>query len=242
MAVLTTVVGGATILLSASTLLFRRRISRNWIQVSPTLTKTLQSNQAIIITGGNCGLGLEAAKDLAGRIGSGKIILACRNYENGESAASMIRESSGNANVECMRLDLASSDSIRQFALDLTKRNEDSEEQLDISALICNAGVWVPMEQKRKTDEGYEIHFGVNHLGHFSLVQSLLPITKKSKLEDKRVVFVSSAFLKDGNIDMQKRDFIHDGDEVMRMWRWKRRVKRRRKRSHLHLQAMTIPS
>lgn len=114
---------------------------------------------------------------------------------NGESAASLslIRESSGNANVECMTLDLASSDSIRQFALDLTKRNEDSEEQLDISALICNgnAGVWVPMEQKRKTDEGYEIHFGVNHLGHFSLVHLLLPIMKKSKLEDKRVVFVS---------------------------------------------------
>jgi len=156
-------------------------------------------------------LGFETAKDLAGRIGKGKIILACRNYENGESAASMIRESSGNLNVECMRLDLASSDSIRQFASDLTKRNEDSEEQLDISALICNAGVWVPMEQKRKTEEGYEIHFGVNHLGHFSLVQSLLPIMKKSKLEDRRIVFVSSSLLKSGKLDMQKRDFIHDG-------------------------------
>lgn len=156
-------------------------------------------------------MGFETAKDLAGRIGNGKIILACRNYENGESAASMIRESSGNLNVECMRLDLASSDSIRQFASDLTKRNEDSEEQLDISALICNAGVWVPMEQKRKTEEGYEIHFGVNHLGHFSLVQSLLPIMKKSKLEDRRIVFVSSSLLKSGKLDMQKRDFIHDG-------------------------------
>ena len=122
MAALTTVVGGATILLSTSALLFRRRISRNWISVNPTLTKTLQSNEAIIITGGNCGLGFETAKDLAGRIGNGKIILACRNYENGESAASMIRESSGNLNVECMRLDLASSDSIRQFASDLTPR------------------------------------------------------------------------------------------------------------------------
>ncbi len=212
MASLTTVVGGATILLRASGLLFlRRRISRDCIQVDPTFTKTLQSNEAIIITGGDCGLGFETAKDLAGRIGNGKIILACRNYENGESAASLIRESSGNANVECMKLDLASSDSMRQFALDLTKRNEDSDEQLGISALICNAGVWVPMEQKRKTDEGYEIHFGVNHLGHFSLVQSLLPIMKKSKLEDKRVIFVSSAFLKNGKIDMQKRDFVHDG-------------------------------
>eukprot|EP00984_Skeletonema_dohrnii_P014894 scaffold6355_cov99-Skeletonema_dohrnii-CCMP3373.AAC.3 len=216
MGALTTAVGGATILLSAGGLLFRRRISRNWIQVNPTFTKTLQHNEAIIITGGNCGLGFEAAKDLAGRIGNGKIILACRNYENGESAASMIRQSSGNANVECMKLDLASCDSIRQFALDLTKRNEDSDEQLDISALICNAGVWVPMEQTQKTDEGYEVHFGVNHLGHFRLIQSILPIMTKSKLEDKRVVFVSSSLLKSGKIDMQKRDFIHDGrsDEV----------------------------
>lgn len=84
MASLTTVVGGATILLRASGLLFlRRRISRDCIQVDPTFTKTLQSNEAIIITGGDCGLGFETAKDLAGRIGNGKIILACRNYENG---------------------------------------------------------------------------------------------------------------------------------------------------------------
>ena len=161
-------------------------------------------------------MGFEAAKDLAGRIGNGKIILACSNYENGESAASMIRQSSGNANVECMKLDLASCDSIRQFALDLTKRNEDSDEQLDISALICNAGVWVHMEQTKKTDEGYEVHFGVNHLGNFRLIQSILPIMTKSKLEDKRVVLVSSSLLKSGKIDMQKRDFIHDGrsDEV----------------------------
>ena len=212
MGALTTVVGGATVILSAGGLFLRRRISRNWIQqVNPNVTKTLQRNEAIIITGGNCGLGFEAAKDLAGRIGNGKIILACRNYDSGETAASMIRQFSGNANVECMKLDLASSDSIRQFALDITKRNEDSDEQLDISALICNAGVWVPMEQKQKTNEGYEIHFGVNHLGHFSLIQSLLPIMAKSKLTDKRVVFVSSSLLKSGKIDMQKRDFIHDG-------------------------------
>mmetsp|Transcript_22346 Transcript_22346/g.36757 ORF Transcript_22346/g.36757 Transcript_22346/m.36757 type:complete len:353 (-) Transcript_22346:37-1095(-) len=211
MGALTTVVGGVTILLAGGGLFFRRRISRNWIQLNPNVTKNLQHNEAIIITGGNCGLGFEAAKDLAGRIGNGKIILACRNYDSGDRAASMIRQSSGNANVECMKLDLASSDSIRQFALDITKRNEDSDEQLDISALICNAGVWMPMEQKQKTDEGYEIHFGVNHLGHFSLIQSLLPIMAKSKLKDKRVVFVSSSLLKSGKIDMEKRDFIHDG-------------------------------
>jgi len=208
MGALTTAIGGATVLLGAGTLFFRRRLSRNWIEVSPHITKTLKRNEAIIITGGNCGLGFEAAKDLAGRVGNGKIILACRNYDNGESAASIIRQSSGNANVECMKLDLASSESIRQFASDLTKRHEDSNEQLDIHALICNAGVWMPMEHKQKTDEGYEIHFGINHLGHFRLIQSILPIMSK---EDGRIIIVSSSLLKSGKIDMQKRDFIHDG-------------------------------
>ena len=211
MGALTTVIGGATVLLGAGGLLFRRRISHNWIKVSPKITKTLKHNEAIIITGGNCGLGFEAAKDLAGRVGNGKIILACRNYDNGESAASMIRQSSGNSNVICMKLDLASSDSIRQFALDLIKGNEDSNEQLDIYALICNAGVWMPMEHNQKTDEGYEMHFGVNHLGHFRLIQSILPIMATSKLDDNRIIFVSSSLLKSGKIDMQKRDFIHDG-------------------------------
>ena len=90
----TTLISGGTILVTA-TMLFRHRLSRNWIKVSPTVTKPLQSNEAIIITGGNCGLGLETAKDLMGRIGNGKIILACRNVASGEDAVSLIRQSSG---------------------------------------------------------------------------------------------------------------------------------------------------
>ena len=208
MGVFTTTVVGGTTLLSAGLVFFRRRMSRNWIQVPPGLTKPLRHNEAIIITGGNCGLGFEAAKDLAGRIGEGKVILACRDHENGESAASAIRESSGNSNVECMKLDLASPESVRQFAVDLSKRSEDSGEQLNIHTLICNAGVWVPMEHKRKTEEGYEIHFGVNHLGHFRLFQSILPIMSSSQSVDKRIIFVSSSLLKSGKIDMQK---LRDG-------------------------------
>lgn len=219
MSVMTTLVGGATILLGASgglLFFFRRHISRNWIKkVSSNCTKSLKSNEAIIITGGNCGLGFEAAKDLAGRVGNGKIILACRNQDSGEKAAAMIRRqgSSGNTNIECMKLDLASSDSIRQFASDLTKRHEDCNEQLDIYALVCNAGVWMPMEKKETTEEGFEIHFGVNHLGHFRLIQSILPImsTPKTLDDGKRIVLVSSSLLKFGKIDMQKRDFIRAG-------------------------------
>ncbi|KAL7431826.1 hypothetical protein ACHAXM_002831 [Skeletonema potamos] len=211
MGTLTTAIGGATIIIGVGTLLFRRYLSRNWIQVSPKITKNLKGNEAIIVTGGYCGLGFEAAKDLASRVGNGKIILACRSFDKGESAASIIRRSSGNTNVECMILDLASFESIRQFAVDLTRRHEDSSEQLDIHALICNAGVWKPMEHNQKTEEGYEVHFGVNHLGHFRLIQSILPIMSK---EDGRIVFVASSLLRSGKIDMQKRDFVHEGRSV----------------------------
>ena len=212
----TTLVGSGTILVTA-TMLFRRRLSRNWIKISPTVTKTLQSNEAIIITGGNCGLGLETAKDLMGRIiGNGKIILACRNVVSGEDAISLIRrQSSGKntaTNIECMQLDLASPESISKFVTDLTKRHNDVNEQLQIHTLICNAGVWMPMENHQKTTkEKYEIHFGVNHLGHYRLMKSILPLMMSSSSSDKRIIFVSSSLLNSGKIDMQKRDFIYDG-------------------------------
>ena len=225
----TTLLSGGTILLTG-TILFRRKLSRNWIKISPAVTKTLQSNEAIIITGGNCGLGLETAKDLVGRIGNGKIILGCRNIDSGEDAVSLIRRQiSGSnrsgkdatANIECMQLDLASPESIQQFVSDLTKRHNDVNEQLQIHTLICNAGVWKPMENHQKTEtEKYEIHFGVNHLGHFRLMKSILPLMMSSSsittttTTDKRIVFVSSSLLKSGKIDMQKRDFIYDGRAV----------------------------
>ena len=221
----TTLVGSATILLTG-TMLFRRRLSRNWIKVSPNVTKTLQSNEAIIITGGNSGLGLETAKDLMGRIGNGRIILGCRNVDSGEDAISLIRRQSTSSsgkntaatnNIECMQLDLASPESISKFVSDLTKRHNDVNEQLQIHTLICNAGVWMPMEYSQKTEtENYEIHFGVNHLGHFRLMKSILPLMmSSSSSSDKRIIFVSSSLLKSGKIDMQKRDFIYDGRKAV---------------------------
>jgi len=147
-------------------------------------------------------LGYEAAKYLAR--GGGKIILACRNGDAGERAALEIRESTGNKDVNFLKLDLASLSSVRSFATDFKTRNEK------VHALVCNAGVWVPDDQKTKTNDGYEIHFGVNHLGHFALIQSLIPHMEQSGM-DSRIVIVSSSLSKSGKIDLQKRDFIYDG-------------------------------
>ncbi|KAL9189724.1 hypothetical protein ACHAXT_009399 [Thalassiosira profunda] len=199
---LSTAVGGTAALLTAGGFLLRRRISRGWITRSSIAMQHLTKDQTIIITGGNVGLGFETAKDLAGC--GGKVILACRNVDAGKEAAAKIQQSTGNEDVECMKLDLSQLESVQQFASAFKERNEN------LYALICNAGVWVP-DGGQKTKDGFEIHFGVNHLGHFALIQALLPQMKQSGL-DGRIIIVSSSLCKSGQIDLlQKRDFIYDG-------------------------------
>ena len=194
-------IGGVAALLTGGGYLLRRRISRNWISKSAICAQQFTKDQTTIVTGGNTGLGYEAAKDFANC--GGKIILACRDGDAGERAAVKIRQSTGNEDVDCMILDLASLDSVRKFATEIKTRNEK------IYALICNAGVWQP-ESGHKTKDGFEIHFGVNHLGHFALIQSLIPQMKESGM-DSRIIIVSSSLAKSGKMDMQKRDFIYDG-------------------------------
>ncbi|KAL7478156.1 hypothetical protein ACHAW6_003932 [Cyclotella cf. meneghiniana] len=199
-----TLLGGTTALLAASIVLFRRRLSRNWLTLSSSLTNPapLTKQHAIIITGGNTGLGYEAALELARR--GGTVVLACRNTEAGQRAAEAIRSFARNDDVNCMELDLASFESIRRFVSEVKRRYSD------IYAVLCNAGVWIPMDQGKMTKEGYEIHFGVNHLGHFLLIQKLIPHMIQSGA-DGRVVWVSSSLSKRGMIDMDKRDFVREG-------------------------------
>ena len=192
-------IGGIAALLTSGTVLLRRRISRNWISFSSTNYTNLTQDHVCIITGSNVGLGYETARDLARR--GGTIVLACRDLELGNRAASKIRTSTGNKNVECLHLDLASLNSVRKFSAEFIKRYGG------VYTLICNAGVWVPMENRRKTEDGFEIHFGVNHLGHFLLLQLLIPHIQTSG----RIVLVSSGLCKGGKIDMKKKDFIYDG-------------------------------
>lgn len=67
-----------------------------------------------------------------------------------------------------MKLDLASLESVREFC------KEALEQFPEIHILVNNAGVSIPMDQKKKTADGFEIHFGTNHLGHFLLTNLLL--------------------------------------------------------------------
>ncbi len=74
----------------------------------------------------------------------------------------------GNRSVELLHLDLGSLSSVRAVAREV----KEAHSRLD--GVVCNAGVWVPMEKHAKTSDGFEVHFGVNHLGHFLLAQLLL--------------------------------------------------------------------
>ncbi|XP_036407727.1 retinol dehydrogenase 13-like isoform X1 [Megalops cyprinoides] len=136
--------------------------------------------KTVVITGANTGLGKETARELAKR--GGRIIMGCRNMEKCETAAREIRGETLNKHVYARHIDLASIKSIREFA----NRVNQEEERVDI--LINNAGVmrcpaW-------KTEDGFDMQFGVNHLGHFLLTNRLLEKLKSSA--PSRVINLSS--------------------------------------------------
>lgn len=138
------------------------------------------STPVAVITGGNAGIGLETAIGLARA--SMRVLIAARSAERGAAAVAEIRQRSGSAAVDQIALDLASLASIRGFADRLAPHTD----RLDV--LVLNAGV--VMRRRRVTADGFEMTFGVNHLGHFALTQQLLPLLTASA--PARIVVVSS--------------------------------------------------
>lgn len=119
----------------------------------PDLTGTVA-----VVTGANSGIGFHTARALAGH--GARVVLACRNLESADEAAARMP---GDTQVE--QLDLASQASVRAFA-------ERWHGPLDL--LVNNAGLMRP-PQYRETEDGHELMFGTNHLGHFALTGRLLP-------------------------------------------------------------------
>lgn len=144
----------------------------------------------VIITGANCGIGKETARDLAKR--NAIVYMGCRDVVKCEEARKEIVLSTRNKNVYCRELDLASFSSIKQFA----KRFKREQSRLDI--LINNAGV-MRIPNRTVTNEGFEMQIGVNHLGHFLLTHLLLDYLKASA--PSRIINVSSIAHTRGFID-----------------------------------------
>lgn len=143
---------------------------------------SVNQQRIAMITGGNSGIGFAFANKLAAK-GYG-VILASRNQQASAKAIAQIRTAHPNACVKSIPLDLASFASVRQCAAAF------QSEGYPLHILVNNAGGSVPGKQASFTQDGFELTFGTNHLGHFLLTNLLLEDLKRSA--PARVITVSS--------------------------------------------------
>ena len=154
---------------------------RRYIGGGVCTSQARMDGKTVLITGANAGIGKETAINL-GRRGA-RVIMACRDMKRGEDALNDVAEKTGSSKLVLKQLDLASLASVRVLAEDIS----NSEPELHV--LINNAGVMVPSELQ-KTQDGFEMQMGVNHLAHFLLTNLLIDLLKSS--QPSRIVVVSS--------------------------------------------------
>jgi len=153
-----------------------------------------QSGKIAIVTGANSGIGLVAARELAGK--GATVIVACRSVDKGTAAVERMRHElapdGGGAMLDVQELDLADLSSVHAFADRIKAAYPDG-----IDLLINNAGVMAP--PRHETADGFELQIGTNHLGHFALTGLLLDELKKKP--GARIVTLSSNAHKMGKIN-----------------------------------------
>jgi protochlorophyllide reductase len=142
-----------------------------------------QSGRLALVTGANSGLGLETTRALAAR--GATVLLACRSLERAETARKQLLLETDTIQPKALiplQLDLANLTSVA------TASEQVSQRWGRLDLLINNAGVMAPPRQL--SQQGFELQFAVNHLGHFALSQRLLPLLQGRP--EARVVHVSS--------------------------------------------------
>ena len=148
------------------------------------MTLAVWRDRTVVVTGGNSGIGLEAARAL--KAAGAEVVLACRDVTKAKAVAE---------GMSVRELDLADLESVAAFAAGTDH----------VDALICNAGVMGgPM---LGTVQGHERQMGTNHLGHAALVARLFPLLEKAS---GRVVIISSIAARGGKLgpDMTVDDLI----------------------------------
>ena len=148
-----------------------------------------QSGRIVLVTGANSGIGYETARQLAAR--HAHVVMACRSLDKAEAAKARIMKDMPDASLRVMPLDLSSLVSVKAFA----EAFQAEHDRLDL--LINNAGVMIPPFST--TEEGFELQFGTNHLGHFALTGLLLPLINRTP--GARIVTLSSEAHRLGKID-----------------------------------------
>jgi NAD(P)-dependent dehydrogenase (short-subunit alcohol dehydrogenase family) len=149
-----------------------------------------QTGRLAIVTGATGGLGYDTALGLAGA--GAEVILAGRNPGKGRDAMSRIHSVYPTAKVSFDELDLASLASVAAFAM------RQAAEDRPVDLLVNNAGV-MALPRRQVTQDGFEMQFGTNFLGHFALTAHLLPLLRRGR--GTRVVNVGSTLARQGRID-----------------------------------------
>lgn len=138
---------------------------------------SLSPLQTVVITGGNSGLGYACAHSLLVASPPWHVVIACRDMTRAETAVETLRQAAApGAKVEAMKLDLGSLVSVRTFSAEL-ERMLNARELPPLHGIVCNAAM---QGAKTFTVDGFESTFGVSHLGHYLLVNLLLPLLTKS--------------------------------------------------------------
>jgi NAD(P)-dependent dehydrogenase (short-subunit alcohol dehydrogenase family) len=155
-----------------------------------------QIGKRVLITGANSGIGYHAALTLARK--GAQVILACRDKQRGEEALARLNAATPDARTELAILDLASLESVHQFA------QRELTRQRPIHILVNNAGVMAP-PKRLETADGFELQFGTNVLGHFALTALLMPALKLAATDSPdrpRIVTIASIAHKHGQINL----------------------------------------
>jgi len=154
------------------------------------------SGKRILVTGASAGLGVETARALAAH--GAHVVGAVRDLHKSRRAAQVVRDQARNGDgLELVHLDLASLDSVRACADTLVADGRSFD------LIIANAGVMAC--PKGVTADGFETHFGTNHLGHFVLVNRLASLLKPGS----RVVVLSSGAHRLSDVDLDDPNFEH---------------------------------
>lgn len=138
------------------------------------------TGRRVLITGANAGLGFETALELS-RAGA-EVLMACRSAAKGEAARGRIEDAVPGSRPTVVPLDLSDLASVRKLAGGLLSDGRP------LDGLVNNAGL-MALDESR-TAQGFEMQYGVNHLGHFALTGLLLPLLRQAPAG--RVVNVSS--------------------------------------------------
>ncbi|KAI0107966.1 oxidoreductase [Hypoxylon sp. NC0597] len=143
------------------------------------------TGKVILITGGTNGLGAAAAKMLAIRKAA-KIYITGRNESSAQRIIADIKSTGSNTEVVWIKSDHTNLASVKEAADTILA----SESRLDV--LMANAGIMA--QPPGLTKDGYELHFGINHVAHALLIRKLLGLLQKTakKHGEARIIPISS--------------------------------------------------